>query len=202
MKKAAVLLFCLISGSLFAQNDSVSWRQGVLNWQQEMNSEYADSATSPLTNEDRLVFTGLDFYAPDSIFCVVAQLELTPDSRSFPMKTSTTRAPMYRQYGLLHFEIYGKKYSLPAYQRAEVLTTDDYANYLFVPFTDLTNGDETYIGGRYLDFEINSSNVYIIDFNKAYNPYCAYNHKYSCPVPPAENSLDCKIEAGVKKFGH
>lgn len=185
-----------------AQTDTVSWRQSVLDWQQEMNREYADSATSPLTNEDRIVFTGLPFFAPDSAFCVMAIMELTPNTKAFPMKTSTVRTPMYRQYGLLHFEIKGEKFSLPAYQRAEVLTTDDYADYLFVPFTDLTNGAETYIGGRYMDCRIHTDSLYQIDFNKAYNPYCAYNHKYSCPVPPAENQLNCRIKAGVKNSGH
>ncbi|MPM14859.1 hypothetical protein SDC9_61223 [bioreactor metagenome] len=198
MKQAFLLLsfsFCLLSFSS-AQTDS-AWYQSVIVWQQEMNKEYADSATSPLTPEDRAVFKGLPFYAPNADFCVQAILELTPDAEPFIMKTSGVRTPTYRQYGVFNFEIKGQAFVLPAYQRVEVLTTDEYADYLFIPFNDQTNGESTYISGRYLDLQIQKDSVYILDFNKAYNPYCAYNHKYSCPIPPKENFLDIRIEAGV-----
>ena len=77
-----------------------------------------------------------------------------------------------------------------------------YANYLFVPITDLTNGEETYGGGRYIDLRGPLGKVVELDFNKAYNPYCAYGGKYSCPIPPIENHLGLRIEAGVKAFAH
>lgn len=198
MKQAFLLLsfsLCLLSFAS-AQTDS-AWYQSVIDWQQEMNKEYADSATSPLTPEDRAVFKGLPFYAPNADFCVQAILELTPDAEPFIMKTSGVRTPTYRQYGVFNFEIKGQAFVLPAYQRVEVLTTDEYADYLFIPFNDQTNGESTYISGRYLDLQIQKDSVYILDFNKAYNPYCAYNHKYSCPIPPKENFLDIRIEAGV-----
>lgn len=188
--------FCLLSFAS-AQTDSV-WYNGVIEWQQEMNREYADSATSPLTPEDCAVFIGLPFYAPNADFCVPATLELTPDTKPFIMKTSGPKTPSYRQYGVFHFSIKGQSCSLPAYQRVEVLIADDYADYLFLPFNDLTNGNETYISGRFMDCRIQKDSVYTLDFNKAYNPYCAYNHKYSCPIPPAENFLNIRIEAGVK----
>jgi uncharacterized protein (DUF1684 family) len=71
---------------------------------------------------------------------------------------------------------------------------------LFLPFSDLTCGKESYIGGRYIDLKIPTSDTILIDFNTAYNPYCAYNHKYSCPIVPLENDLPVAINAGVKKF--
>ena len=77
---------------------------------------------------------------------------------------------------------------------------DEYKDYLFLPFTDLTNGDTTYGGGRYIDMRIPEKNTIILDFNQSYNPYCAYGGNYSCPIPPAENNLDIAITAGVKKF--
>lgn len=188
--------FYLFSSAL-AQTDSV-WYNGVIEWQQEMNREYADSATSPLTPEDRAAFVSLPFFPPNADFCVSAVLKLTPDAEPFIMKTSGTKTPTYRQYGVFHFKIKGQSFTLPAYQRVEVLTTDDYADYLFLPFNDLTNGDETYISGRFMDCRIQKDSVYTLDFNKAYNPYCAYNHKYSCPIPPKENFLNIRVEAGVK----
>ncbi len=187
---------------LNAQTDTVSWSSEIMAWQEEMNMDFSDSLHSPLKTENLQSFTGLDFFDPDSVFCVKARMELTNDSEAFSMKTNTERTPMYRRYGYLHFVIKGEKYKLSAYQRIEFLTTDDYADYLFLPFTDLSNENESYKGGRYLDVRISINKNYVIDFNKAYNPYCAYNNKYSCPVPPGENNLNCKIEAGVKKYNH
>jgi uncharacterized protein len=204
MKKVIFLLFFaqnFISFFGFSQVDSI-WYKTVIAWQKEMNKEYADSATSPLTPEDRAVFTGLPFFVPDADFCVKAFLEITPDAKPFIMKTSGTRTPTYHQYGVFHFEIKEQKFDLPAYQRVEVLTTDEYADYLFIPFNDLTNGTETYVSGRFMDCEIQKDSVYILDFNKAYNPYCAYNHKYSCPIPPKENFLNIRIEAGMLDNKH
>lgn len=165
-----------------------------------MNMEFADTAHSPLDEADLQSFHGLDFYAPDSAFKVNATMILVKDSKAFPMKTTTDRSPMYRVYGYLHFKINGIPCQLAAYQCIEFSTSDDYADYLFVPFTDQTNGETTYYGGRYIDIQISTFGRYLIDFNKAYNPYCAYSNRWSCPLVPEENSLDCKIEAGVKKF--
>ena len=76
---------------------------------------------------------------------------------------------------------------------------EEYKNHLFLPFTDLSNGEKSYTGGRFIDLEIPNSDVIVIDFNKAYNPYCAYSPDYSCPIPPAENHLNVNILAGVMK---
>lgn len=194
-------VFAIVFSSLIqlqAQTDTSAWRRGILEWQNSMNREYADSATSPLEPSDRLSFAGLEFFEPDSTYCVKARLELTPDAQPFDMKTSGTKTPSYRCYGILHFEIRGQTCQLAAYQRIEFLTNDTYADYLFIPFTDLSNGKLTYGGGRYLDLRIGNGENYLLDFNLAYNPYCAYNHKYSCPIPPEENQLPIAIYAGVK----
>ena len=116
------------------------------------------------------------------------------------MKTSTERLPMYVKYGIATFKIDGKQFSLSIFQNIELVKREGFENYLFLPFTDLTSGVETYGGGRYIDLEKTDSGNIIIDFNKAYNPYCAYSHKYSCPVPPVENDLKVEIRAGVKAF--
>jgi uncharacterized protein (DUF1684 family) len=74
----------------------------------------------------------------------------------------------------------------------------EYKKYLFIPFRDLTSGKESYGGGRYIDTEIPAGETLILDFNRAYNPYCAYSHRYSCPIPPEENTLKVEIRAGEK----
>ena len=116
------------------------------------------------------------------------------------MKTSTSRLPEYKKYGTLYFEIDGKKRKLNLYQNVELIKKPGFEDYLFLPFSDLTCGKESYIGGRYIDMRFPKSDTVLIDFNTAYNPYCAYNHKYSCPIVPLENDLDVAILAGVKTF--
>jgi len=197
--KYLFIILLLFPATLIAQSGT-NWYQSIINWQAEMNREFADTAESPLDEADLQHFESLNFFAPDSAFRVQATMILVQGSKAFPMKTTTDRAPMYRIYGYLHFKIGKKSFRLAAYQRIEFSTSDDYAGYLFVPFTDLTNGNETYYGGRYLDIQIQTSGNYILDFNKAYNPYCAYSDRWSCPLVPEENSLNCRIEAGVKKF--
>ena len=91
-----------------------------------------------------------------------------------------------------------KEYKLNVYQSQELLKSAEYKDYLFIPFTDATSGNETYEGGRYIDLTIPTSDHALINFNKAYHPYCAYTDGYNCPVPPQENTLPIKIEAGVR----
>jgi uncharacterized protein (DUF1684 family) len=86
---------------------------------------------------------------------------------------------------------------LNVYQSHTLREKEGYKDYLFLPFTDLTNGNETYGSGRYIDLRIPERETIIIDFNKAYNPYCAYNYGYACPIPPKENKLKVEIRAGV-----
>jgi len=166
------------------------------------NIEFKDTAHSPLTSEDIEHFESLDFYPVNVTYRVKAQFIREQNAVAFGMKTTTDRLPVYEKYGEAHFELNGKKLILNIYQNQDLKKTAEYANYLFAPFADLTNGHDSYGGGRYLDMEIPESDELIIDFNRAYNPYCAYNDKYSCPLIPKENILDVKIEAGVKKYGN
>jgi uncharacterized protein (DUF1684 family) len=116
------------------------------------------------------------------------------------MKTSTGRLPEYVKYGELHFTLSGKTHVLTVYQNLELVQKPEYKDYLFIPFMDETNGFDTYGGGRYLDFRIPADTTATLDFNMAYNPYCAYSPHYSCPIPPAENHLQVKILAGEKSY--
>jgi hypothetical protein len=104
------------------------------------------------------------------------------------------------KYGIVTFNLKRNAYRLNVYQNQDLMKKEGYEDYLFLPFLDDTNGEESYGGGRYIDLRIPEGDEVVIDFNKAYNPYCAYNEKYSCPIVPRENYLDLKVEAGVKAF--
>ncbi|MCI4444391.1 MAG: DUF1684 domain-containing protein [Lentimicrobium sp.] len=172
----------------------------VEKFQKDLNIEYADAKTSPLTAEDLAVFKTLDFYPINEKFFVIAKFTRTEDEKPFEMKTSTDRKPMYVKYGEVSFSIDGKAFKLNIYKNIELSKKEEYKDYLFLPFSDLTCGNESYIGGKYIDMKIPKGDTIAIDFNTSYNPYCAYSHKYSCPKVPLENDLNIEIKAGVKKF--
>ncbi|BDB57308.1 DUF1684 domain-containing protein [Flavobacterium ammonificans] len=198
MKKVVALLMMMQFGFGFAQAqfDLAS----IEKFQKELNAEYADAKTSPLLPEDLISFQTLDFYPANAQFFVVAKFIRTENEQPFEMKTTTTRKPVYVKYGEAHFSIDGQDFKLNIYSNIELSKKKEYKDYLFLPFSDLTCGNESYIGGRYLDLEIPQGNTIVIDFNTSYNPYCAYNPKYSCPKVPLENDLKIEIRAGVQKF--
>ncbi len=172
----------------------------VAQFQQELNTHYANVEKSPLTTQDLAVFKSLEFFPANPSFFVNAKFVRTPSEQPFQMKTSTTRKPIYIKYGEVYFTIEGQEFKLNVYQDIALSKQKEYVNYLFLPFSDATSGHESYLGGRYIDLLIPGGDVLTIDFNKAYNPYCAYNPDYSCPLVPLENDLNIAIKAGVKKF--
>ncbi len=174
----------------------------VIKFQNELNQEYADAKTSPLMTEDLATFKTLDFFPANEKFFVVAKFVRTKKEKPFEMKTSTDRKPMYMKYGEVFFTIDGSNLKLNVYKNIALSKQEKYKDHLFLPFSDLTCGNESYIGGKYIDLKIPKANSIVIDFNTSYNPYCAYNHKYSCPIVPLENDLNIEIKAGVKKFHH
>ncbi|TYA57540.1 DUF1684 domain-containing protein [Formosa maritima] len=173
---------------------------GNTDFQKKMNADFKDATKSPLKDKDRKDFRGLDFFAFDSIYVVTATLTRTPDEKPFQMKTTTERLPVYVKYGEVSFMLKGVNHKLNIYQNLDLMKEAGYEDYLFLPFLDLTNGETTYGGGRYVECRIPNDDKVVIDFNSAYNPYCAYNEKYSCPIVPRENYLEIKVEAGVKAF--
>lgn len=169
-------------------------------FQTKINGEYADAKTSPLMSEDLKNFKSLEFFPINSKYFVKAKFERAKNEKVFEMKTTGTRTPKYIKYGTLYFNLNGSAHKLNVYQNIELSKSEQYKDYLFLPFSDLTSGKESYIGGRYIELKIPKGNTMAIDFNQAYNPYCAYNHKYSCPLVPLENDLKTEIKAGVKTF--
>jgi len=160
----------------------------------------AAGADSPLLPEKRAGFQGLSYYPVDPAFRVKANFENIVKGEEFVIQTSTEETRVYVKTGRLTFTLNGKKLTLMAYQDRSLLYAQGYGDKLFVPFADATSGRETYGGGRYLDLIRPGGNSVVIDFNLAYNPYCAYNPSYSCPIPPPENRLNVAITAGEKNF--
>lgn len=154
---------------------------------------------SPLEPEDRETFEGLNYYDynPELVFDV--KIERYPATEPLiTMQTSTGDTRHYRRWGHFMITVAGQSGELTIY-------ADTYGGDLFLPFKDATNGDETYGAGRYMDnhrpaIQRLQGDTYRIDFNHAYNPYCAYNLGYSCPLPPRENWLKLPIRAGEKDF--
>lgn len=174
--------------------------QGETEFQRNLNSEFKDASKSPLKKKDRKDFRGLEFFKVDSAYVVQATLKTTPDEQPFKMKTTTDRLLEYVKYGEITFNLENETFTLNVFRDLDLMKEEGFEDYLFLPFLDDTNGDETYGGGRYLDLRIPEGDVMIVDFNKAYNPYCAYNEKYSCPIVPRDNYVGVNIKAGVKAF--
>lgn len=162
--------------------------------------EFTKKESSPMTEEQLKTFVMLNYFEINPTFKVKGLFVKDTIFRTFEMKTSTDRLPLYSTYGKIHFKIDTVECVLSAYQNVELTKRPGYEDYLFIPFRDLTSGEETYGASRYLDFRYHGEDTVYIDFNLAYNPLCAYNHKYSCPIPPYENHLNVRITAGELKY--
>lgn len=172
--------------------------QAVAAFQRELNDEYRDPARTPLPPAAQRSFQGLPFFPTGYGYYVEARLVRDSTSAPFAIKTTQPRRAMYRKYGELHFTLQGQTLKLAVYESLDLKQRPEYADYLFLPFTDPTNGHDSYGGGRYIDLRVPKGNVIWLDFNRAYNPFCAYSTAYACPIPPAENHLSVPIRAGVR----
>lgn len=142
------------------------------------------------------------FYAPDSTWRIVANVELLQNQPWFDMRTSSGTFKQARKYANVSFKIGDKFHRLTAYQLSSLVESKEYKDNFFIPFIDETSGEASYGGGRYLDFKTGDvvDNTLVVDFNKAYNPYCAFTTGYNCPIPPRENMLQATVQAGEKDF--
>jgi len=154
-------------------------------------------AGSPIPPGAQSTVLPLVYFPPSLAYRVPAVLRLEPDETTMEMPTSTGQRRLMQRVGTLEFSLKGSPLTLGAFVEAGSNDVDR----LFVPFTDLTSGTETYPAGRYLDLDRTKTGIYIIDFNRAYNPYCYYNSTYDCPYPPRENRLKVPVRAGEKMKG-
>jgi uncharacterized protein (DUF1684 family) len=193
MRHLILLLSILLTNIISAQ----LYQDSIIELRVIHMGELIDSSEQILNQEEINQFQGLSYFEVDSSYRL--QTIFTKSiGKKFKMPTSTDREPIYRRYGYVDFTIEGEKFRLTAYQNMALRKEKEYKKYLFIPFRDKTSGNESYGGGRYLDIQIPISTALLIDFNLVYNPYCVYSHRYSCPIPPAENTLNIAIKAGEK----
>jgi uncharacterized protein (DUF1684 family) len=190
-----LILACLVFTSACnrspAKDDYV---QALLDARAAKDEMLRTAGDSPIPADKRQAELPLPYFPPDAAYRVPAELEPDPQSgRVIQMLTSTGKQRATRVMGTLQFSAKGQPLELQAF--AEEGSNGER---LFVPFTDATTGRETYGAGRYIDLDRTSTGIYVIDFNTAYNPYCAYNPTYDCPVPPKQNRLPVEIRAGEK----
>jgi hypothetical protein len=164
------------------------------------DSLFKASNESPLELKQKRNLQALAYFDVDSNYRVPAKLERYAVPQPIKMEVSSGAEEDYFKIGKVVFSLKGKSCSLVVYQNAKFMNDPQLKNTLFLPFNDLTNGKETYHGGRFMDIDYEGKDDLILDFNNAYNPYCAYSDNYTCPVPPEENRLPFRVEAGEKKF--
>ena len=193
-----LILSMLTSASLYAQQDD-SYIVQLNKHRNNKDREFKDTATSILPKEMALTFKYLNYFEPNPAYRVLANFK-KEIGKEFYMTTSSGQKKKFRQYGILYFELTGKSLQLPIYQNIRLMKTEEYKDYIFIPFTDLTSGEESYGGGRYIEASLPTDSTYSLDFNYCFNPYCHYTTGYNCPIPPAANFLDVRIEAGEKKY--
>jgi uncharacterized protein (DUF1684 family) len=183
-----------------ATTDVASWRSirdQVFSQAAECGAPTATEDCSPVPQARRAKLLPLRYYEINPSFNVPAALRLSEDRPVFEMPTSTGTLRRMERVGVLEFKLNGESMTLAAFVEEGTRRIET----LFVPFADQTTGKETYSAGRYLDLHPTPTGIYAVDFNKAYNPYCAYNDTYECPFPPPSNRLKLEVRAGEKAPG-
>ena len=205
-KQVKYLILPLISLIIFSCNQKqhsytddqvVQFKQEFENYLDEQFT-YFKSDKSPLLEDDKPGFTGLHYYEYNPDFRFEGQIHIyeKPDTVIIYGTKNDERPSL--KYGYFEFSLDEKIHQLQIFK---ILRKNPQQNdYLFLGFTDAASNEETYGGGRYINLELNEENFYLVDFNYAYNPYCAYNPRYSCAIPSRDNHLEIAVEAGEKKY--
>jgi len=157
----------------------------------EKDEFFKNHFQSPLSHEQKRDFKGLNYFPENEALRLEVKVEPLNDSKPMLMQTSTGGAQEYIRYGRFKFQADGQETELTIYESEHGF---------FLPFVDSLAGIETYPAGRYLEPEALPGDRFLVDFNTAYNPYCAYNEMWSCPITPAENRVKVPIRAGEKLF--
>ncbi|TCD08330.1 DUF1684 domain-containing protein [Pedobacter frigidisoli] len=195
MKKLLPILFLFISLNSFAQ----SYSEQIAKHRESYKQDFIKESNSPLKADD---LKHLHFYNADSTYRVLAEVEILKNEKIFKMPTYAGTSSDYFRFAKIKFKLKDKVLIMTLYKSVSLSANPVYKDHLFLPFTDETNSVETYGGGRYIDLSSKEivDNKIEVDFNKAYNPYCAYSDGYRCPVPPEENDLTLEIKSGELIF--
>jgi hypothetical protein len=173
--------------------EAISYEDEIAAWRMEKD-RYMRSSDSPVPPAERDTFAPLPYFPVSPDFRVPAGLKVVETDEVIELPLSTGQRRKMRRIGRLEFTLQGQAYTLTAFTDAG----NPDMRRLFVPFGDLTNGAETYPGGRYLELDRTATGIYDLDFNRAYHPFCVFNPSYECPLPPRENRLSVAIRAGEK----
>lgn len=186
-----------------SRRDSRPYSTQAEEFRREKDEAFLYESWSPIPLEVRASFQGLSYFDADERWRVTARITRLEDGAVFEMATSTGEPRKQVRYAKLEFETPAGKAALFAYKDAGNAHKGGHHRdrSLFMPFRDATSGKETYGAGRYIDLEEPEGDEIVVDFNLAYNPYCAYSEAYSCPLPPTENWLKVAVTAGEKSFG-
>lgn len=195
MRLILYVLLLLIPFGLKAQ----TFEQQIEAHRLDIKNKFSNDKFGPLKEEN---ITFLSYFPANKDFVVQADVELLYGEKTFRMPTYDGTSNAYKRYALVHFQLLGQQHTLTLHQSEALFQNPQFKNYLFLPYLDKTNGQETYAGGRYLELDAShiKNGKIEIDFNKSYNPYCAYSSGYRCPQPPAENTLEIDITAGEKNY--
>lgn len=194
------ILYSLLASCTAQVETSPEYITELATHRAKYQQSFANEENSPLTAEETAL---QDFYAADAAYKCTCTVQRTADAKPFEVDTYAGRKKTYIKHGIATCEVKDKSIALSLYKVMKMQSVPGYRDYLFVPFMDHTNGETTYGGGRYMDLNVNqidSTGTLVIDFNKCYNPYCAFSDGYNCPIPPLENHLDVAIHAGEKAY--
>lgn len=193
--KYLILFLVFICSTAAAQNHNAS----IAKHREDYKAAFIKETRSPLNEAD---LKHLHFFDADSTYAVVAKVELLSNQKVFNMPTYDGTSKEFIRYARVKFSHNKRELELTLYRNIALATNPAYKDLLFLPFTDQTNQKTTYGGGRYIDLSLGDikNGQLMIDFNKAYNPYCAYSDGYRCPIPPEENDLSIEILAGEKLY--
>lgn len=193
---ACIITFCLLQISLFCQSD---YKVKIETYRTEHKAGLAGYENAPLNEED---IDRLEFFDISPKYKFDAVYIPAPQEAFVVMPTYSGQQKEYKVYGTVKFVYKGEEHELTVFQSTKHRNHPIYKDYLFLPFKDLSNGDGSYGGGRYMDIKLDEikGNTLELDFNKAYNPWCAYSDNFHCPIPPRKNHLAIAIKAGEKDF--
>lgn len=196
--KRYIVLFLILPLWTFCQKTISNEEKDIQKFQKELNAEYLNPKETPLRGDNFKNFKEHPFFPVNMKYRVTAKFVKSKDTKPFELPTSSGKTKSYQEYGKATFTLDGKPYTVTLYQSLALIKQKKYKEDLFLPFRDATNEKETYGGGKYMDLKIPKGNTIVLDFNKSYHPYCAYNaYDYNCPIVPEENKLPVEIRAGV-----
>ena len=201
MKKVNFLFYIIFSLSFFGSasaQESNEYLDSVKGFRNMRERTARDPVNTFFCSKNKLAnFKGLRWYPVYLNYKVRAKFTAAPEQHYADAPTFNGQPKMrIRKYGTVNFDLKGQNFTLGVYQIERLAATPEGKNYLYIPFRDSTNADETYPGGRYLDFSTQNAADAALDFNFAYSPHCAYDECNICPMPPAENHLPVRVEAG------